>query len=130
MRLAGIRPTPQRLALVRLLETLGPAHVTADEVFRLAGERGIRLSLGTVYNTLRDFAGVGLLRRIDLGERNFFCTDPKPHHHYLDETTGRLSAIPDPQPMLLPLPAPPPGTEIAGIEVVVRLRAGICPEQK
>ena len=49
------------------------------------------MSLSTVYNTLNQFAGAGLLREIAVqGPRTYFHTRTSPHHHFMDESTGRM----------------------------------------
>ncbi|EME69042.1 Fe2+/Zn2+ uptake regulation protein [Paramagnetospirillum caucaseum] len=128
LRDAGLRPTRQRRGMVELLQTLSSDNVSADEAHRLAAEAGLRLSLATTYNILNQFAKVGLVRRVDLGERTWFCTSPAGHHHFLDLSTGRLSDIPGRQPVLDHLPTPPPGYEVEGVDILVRIRPAICRE--
>ncbi|WP_242442736.1 Fur family transcriptional regulator [Magnetospirillum sp. 15-1] len=122
LRDAGLRPTRQRRGMVELLRTLGSGNVSADEMHRLAAKAGLRLSLATTYNILNQFAKAGLVRRIDLGERTWFCTSPAGHHHFLDLSTGRLSDIPGRQPVLDHLPSPPPGYELDGVDILIRIR--------
>ena len=71
--------------------------------------RSGRLTLGTVYNVLNDFVRAGLIRRFEVGECSCYCANPRPHHHYYDEETGRLIDIPDPQPV-----PPLPGIDTPG----------------
>ena len=53
---AGLRPTRQRKALADLLVGDGrDRHVTAESLFEAAGKTGEKVSLATVYNTLRAF---------------------------------------------------------------------------
>jgi len=122
LREAGLRPTRQRRGMVELLRTLSRDNMSADEVHRLAAEAGLRLSLATTYNILNQFAKAGLVRRIDLGERTWFCTSPAGHHHYLDLSTGRLSDIAGRQPMLDHLPEPPSGYEVEGVDILIRIK--------
>ena len=57
----GMRPTRQRLALAGLLVGDGQnRHVTAESLYALSGASGERVSLATVYNTLRAFCDAGL----------------------------------------------------------------------
>jgi Fur family iron response transcriptional regulator len=123
LKAAGLRPTRQRLALAKLLLESGPRHVTAEELFHEARNAGIPLSLATVYNTLHQFTGVGLLREVvvDLGQ-SYFDTNTSHHHHFFDEATRELTDIPDDDIAIRRLPDPPPGTEIDRVEVIVRLR--------
>lgn len=122
LRAAGIRPTRPRLALARLLRDHRLSHVTPDQALALAQAAGLRFPLGTIYNVLNEFARAGLVRRLDMGERTCFCANQSGHHHFLDVNTGRLSDIPDPQPYVGNLPEPPPGMEIVGVDVMVRIR--------
>lgn len=122
LRAANIRPTRQRLALAGLLAGAG-RHVTADQLHREALGSGMRISLATVYNTLHEFSQAGLLRKVPLGDKVAFCTNMRTHHHFYHEDTGALADIPGNFPTLGDIPDPPPGTEIAGVEVIVRLRS-------
>jgi Fur family transcriptional regulator, iron response regulator len=123
LKAAGLRPTRQRLALAKLLLESGPRHVTAEELFHEARRAGIPVSLATVYNTLHQFTGVGLLREVvvDLGQ-SYFDTNISHHHHFFDESSGTLTDIPDQEIEIGRLPTPPLGSEIDRVEVIVRLR--------
>ena len=53
----NLRPTRQRLALATLLVGDGEnRHVTAESLYALCAASGEKVSLATVYNTLRAFA--------------------------------------------------------------------------
>lgn len=120
----GIKPTKQRLALGRLLFEGEHRHVTADQIFEEARSEGAEVSLATVYNTLHQFAQAGLLREVavDLGQ-SYFDTNTSRHHHFFDADSGKLVDIPESEIGITKLPAPPDGQEIAGVEVIVRLRS-------
>ena len=123
LRQARLRPTRQRIALGWLLFGRGNRHLTAELLFEEARAAKLPVSLATVYNTLHQFTAAGLLREIAVeGARAYFDTNPTPHHHFLIEETGELVDIADRDVALGPLPSPPAGCEIAGVDVVVRLR--------
>lgn len=123
LRVAGLRPTRQRVALGELLFQTGDRHVCAEMLHEEAVSRKIPVSLATVYNTLNQFRDAGLLREIALvGTRVYFDTNMSDHQHFYVEDTGELSDIPSGSIALKTLPSPPEGTEIAGIDVVVRLK--------
>jgi Fur family transcriptional regulator, iron response regulator len=123
LKAAGLRPTRQRLALAKLLLEKGPRHVTAEELFQEARRAEIHVSLATVYNTLHQFTNAGLLREVvvDMGQ-SYFDTNTSHHHHFFDERTGTLTDIADDEIEISRLPAPPVGSEIERVEVIVRLR--------
>ncbi len=122
LRQARIRPTRQRVDIATLLADKGVRHVTADLLHREALDAGMAVSLATVYNTLHEFTEAGLLRKVPVGERAFFCTNAVPHHHFYDEETGELHDVPQGLPLVGDMPAPPDGMEIVGVEVLLRIR--------
>jgi len=91
---AGIQPTPQRVAVVRFV--VGTyAHPSADEVWAKVKHTCPTISRATVYNTLNLLVENGLLTTQVLCEGTVVF-DPllEPHHHFVDETTGRIYDIP------------------------------------
>ncbi|MGE0256377.1 MAG: iron response transcriptional regulator IrrA [Alphaproteobacteria bacterium] len=123
LRDAGLRPTRQRLALGRLLFDAGDRHVTAEQLHGEAQDRGVRVSLATVYNTLNQFRGAGLLREVVVAPgRSYFDTNTDDHHHFYFEDDGALQDIPGEAVAVTALPAPPAGARIERVDVVVRVR--------
>ncbi|HEX2137491.1 MAG TPA: Fur family transcriptional regulator [Microvirga sp.] len=123
LRRVGLRPTRQRVSLGWLLFGKGDRHVTAEMLYEEASRARVPVSLATVYNTLHQFTHVGLLRQLAVdGTKTYFDTNPTEHHHFFLEDEGQLFDMPSEGVMVSDLPAPPPGTEIAGVEVIVRLR--------
>jgi len=120
----GLRPTRQRLVLAGLLVGDGrDRHVTAESLFDAARDNGTRVSLATVYNTLRSFTEAGLMTEIRVdGIRSYFDTDTSDHAHFYCEDDGRLSDAPRDSVRFERLPEPPEGVEIARVDVVIRLR--------
>jgi Fur family iron response transcriptional regulator len=123
LRAAGLRPTRQRLALARLLFEKGDRHITADELYAEAEQAGIGVSLATIYNTLNQFTAAGLLREVAVeAGRAYFDTNTSEHHHFFFEEGGRLTDIPAEGLAIAGLPAAPAGSEVARVDVIVRLR--------
>ena len=120
----GLRPTRQRLALARLLVGDGQdRHVTAESLFALTGGAGEKVSLATVYNTLRAFCEAGLVNEVVVdGARSYFDTRVENHPHFYWEDTHALTDAPADEVTIAALPAAPLGTEIARVDVVIRLR--------
>jgi Fur family iron response transcriptional regulator len=122
----GLRPSRQRLVLAGLLVGDGRnRHVTAEILFEAARNAGTRVSLATVYNTLRSFTEAGLMAEITVdGTRSYFDTDVSEHAHFYWEAEGRLSDAPRDSVRFEHLPEPPEGAEIVKVDVVIRLRKG------
>ncbi|WP_133489295.1 iron response transcriptional regulator IrrA [Aliiroseovarius marinus] len=121
---AGLRPTRQRLALAHLLIGDGKhRHVTAESLYEATRDGADKVSLATVYNTLRVFSDAGLLREITVnGARSYFDTNVTNHPHFFWEDTEELMDAPDEDLKIAQLPEAPEGAEIAKVDVVIRLR--------
>ena len=78
---AGLRMTNQR-ALI--LDIIRHRHLDADEVYRQAREKQPRLSLSTVYRTLRMLKEQGLVEELHFGEaHHHYEVKPSAEHHHL-----------------------------------------------
>jgi Fur family transcriptional regulator, iron response regulator len=123
LRAVGLRPTRQRLALVRLLLENGDRHITAEQLHGEAAAADIRVSLATVYNTLHQFTEAGLLREVVVEPgRSYFDTNTTDHHHFFCEATSKLQDIPGQNVVVSGFPLPPLGTEICRVDVIIRVR--------
>jgi Fur family iron response transcriptional regulator len=123
LRGSGLRPTRQRVELANLLFREGHRHLTAEALHDEAERAGIRVSLATVYNTLHQFTEAGLLRQVMVdAARSYFDTNIGEHQHFYTEEDGTLIDIPGDAISVAGVPAPPKGTAINRVDVVIRLR--------
>ena len=124
LRRVGLRPTRQRISLGWILFGKGNRHITAEVLYEEAMRARVPVSLATVYNTLHQFTEAGLLRQLAVdGSKAYFDTNPTEHHHFFIEGEDVLVDMPADAVSVRELPRPPEGMEIAGVEVIVRLRA-------
>ena len=121
---AQMRPTKQRVALAEALVGDGHhRHVTAESLYESVESTGARVSLATVYNTLRAFCDAGLLQEVTVdGSRSYFDTNTHDHPHFYWEDTHELTDAPVDQLKIMQLPEVPEDAEIASVDVVIRLR--------
>lgn len=123
LRLAGLRPTRQRVALAELLFSRGNRHISAELLHEEAEAADVAVSLATVYNTLHQFTEAGLLREVAVeGTKTYFDTNTDDHHHFFIEGENEVIDIPGSGIAMTRLPAAPEGMEIVRVDVVVRLR--------
>ena len=123
LRSAGLRPTRQRVALARLLFEAGNRHVTAESLHAEVKAARQPVALATVYNTLNQFRDAGLLREVVVSPgRSYFDTNTGHHHHFFVETDGQLHDFPSDKVSIAGLPAPPKGTRLSRVDVIVRVR--------
>ncbi|GLQ16947.1 transcriptional repressor [Maritalea porphyrae] len=124
LRMAGLRPTRQRLALADLLYGGGHRHVSAEALHAEATTDGVTVSLATVYNTLRQFKDAGLLREVTVdAARTYFDTNTSDHHHFFIEDEDRVVDIPTNDIEISGLPDAPKGMKITHVDVVVRVKS-------
>jgi len=121
---ADLRPTRQRLALASLLVGDGQdRHVTAEGLHDAVLGTGDKVSLATVYNTLKAFCDAGLMQEVTVdGSRSYFDTRMDDHPHFFMEDVGHLTDAPKSGLEIKALPDVPEGYEIAKVDVVIRLR--------
>ncbi len=121
---SGLRPTRQRVAIAaRLMGDGQHRHVTAESLFADVLKAGESISLATVYNTLRTFCDAGLVQEVTVdGARSYFDTNTHDHPHFYWEDEHRLSDAPHNDLVISTLPSAPAGTEIASVDVIIRLR--------
>ena len=121
---ADLRPTRQRVTLATLLVGDGQnRHVTAEGLFDAASKAGEKVSLATVYNTLKAFCDAGLMREITVdGSKSYFDTNISDHPHFYWEDDQRLTDASAEQLEITKVPEIPDGAEIASVDVVIRLR--------
>lgn len=120
---AGLRPTRQRVLLAALLVGDGEnRHVTAESLFTAARNSGEKVSLATVYNTLKAFCKAGLMQEVTVdGSKSYFDTRMDDHPHFYWEDTATLTDAPSNQLQIMRLPDAPEGAEIGKVDVVIRL---------
>lgn len=86
-----LRVTGQRRVIARVLSA-AKDHPDVEEVYRRANAQDPRISLSTVYRTLKLFAENGILARHDFGAgRGRYEEAARRHHdHLIDVETGRV----------------------------------------
>ena len=90
----GRRLTPQRKRVLELFERLGSGcHLSAEEVHQQLAGLQLKVSLATVYRTLRLLADMGFLQELELSEggRRFelAVAEHRDHHHVVCIRCGR-----------------------------------------
>jgi Fur family peroxide stress response transcriptional regulator len=129
VRAAGLKLTPQRMAIVRELAQ-DESHPTAQELFDRLRPSLPTMSFATVYNTLAALSAAGLCTALSLSPGSGrFDPNMQPHHHVVCDACGSVRDIP-PSPRDAAVPAArrlmsraAPGFEVRSIEQIFR---GLC----
>jgi Fur family transcriptional regulator, peroxide stress response regulator len=88
LRQAGLRPTPQRLAIVA--EVLQRHHPTVAEVYDSVRREFPTIGLATVYNTLRSMTERGLVRELPFNNATRFDVNLTPHANLVCTRCGTI----------------------------------------
>ena len=118
----GIRPTKQRRILAKLLFENGDRHISAEELFAEVQKEKRKISLATIYNTLKQFTNIGLIREIVVDQnKSIYCNNNQSHYHLYIEDEGKIVDIPTKN-IDLNIPSIPACLQLHNIDVIVRLR--------
>lgn len=123
MHTAGVRPSVQRLAILRNIVEKRQ-HPTADEIFRDLQTEYPTMSRTTVYNSVRILTEAGLLKELDLESGNRrYDFELQPHHGHLRcSRCGRIFDMALPDGLHLPVAH---GFHIDSIDIFFH---GLCPD--
>tara|TARA_X000001036_G_scaffold414951_1_gene430627 strand:- start:197 stop:622 length:426 start_codon:yes stop_codon:yes gene_type:complete len=124
LRSSGLRPTKQRIEICKVLfDRKDTFHFTIDKLKKIIEKNTkSKISLATLYNTIHAFKNNEYLKEISLhGNKTFFDTNAKNHHHFYDQETGDLFDINNEDILLSKLPSAPKGKKIKNVEVTISI---------
>jgi Fur family ferric uptake transcriptional regulator len=87
----GMRMTEQRRVVARVLEA-STDHPDVEELYRRASAIDPKISISTVYRTVKLFEDAGIIERHEFGDgRSRYETLPEEHHdHLIDLRSGKV----------------------------------------
>ena len=118
----GIRATKQRRILAKLIFDKGKRHISADNLFDEVKKDERKISMATIYNTLKQFTSLGLIREIVVDQnKSLYCNNNQSHYHLYIEDEGKIIDIPTKN-VDLNIPSIPACLQLHNIDVIVRIR--------
>ena len=118
----GIRATKQRRVLAKLIFDKGKRHISAENLYDEVKKEERKISMATVYNTLKQFTNLGLIREIVVDQnKSLYCNNNQSHYHLYIEDEGKVIDIPT-QNIDLDIPSIPACLQLHDIDVIVRIR--------
>ena len=133
LRLSGLRPTKQRVAICKILfDRKETFHFTIEKLKKIAEKDSKKkISLATLYNTVHAFKKKGYLKEISLkGNKTFFDTNIKNHHHFYDEETCQLIDIKNENISLNNMPKIPNGRKFKNLEITILIASNNQKQKK
>ena len=94
----GMRMTEQRRVIARVLEASAD-HPDVEELYRRSSAVDARISISTVYRTVKLFEDAGIIERHDFRDgRSRYETVPDEHHdHLIDLKSGQVIEFHSPE---------------------------------
>ena len=118
----GIRATKQRRVLAKLIFDKGKRHISAENLYDEVKKEERKISMATVYNTLKQFTNLGLIREIVVDQnKSLYCNNNQSHYHLYIEDEGKVIDIPTKN-IDLDIPSIPACLQLHDIDVIVRIR--------
>ncbi len=94
LKKAGIRATPQRIAILQFLCRDVDLHPTVEGVYKTLKKKFPSLSPATVYTNLQTLKTAGIIQELSIRrDRMSYDPIPEPHHHFYCEQCGRIFNI-------------------------------------
>jgi Fur family ferric uptake transcriptional regulator len=94
----GLRMTGQRRVIAQVLED-SDDHPDVEELYARATALDPKISIATVYRTVKLFDEAGILDRVEFGDGRARYEDAEREHHdhLIDMTTGQVIEFVDPE---------------------------------
>ena len=94
----GLRMTGQRRVIAQVLQD-SDDHPDVEELYNRATALDPRISLATVYRTVKLFGEAGILDRVEFGDGRARYEDAEREHHdhLIDVTSGEVIEFVDPE---------------------------------
>ena len=94
----GLRMTEQRRTIATVLQD-SPDHPDVDELYARTSRRDPRISIATVYRTVKLFEEAGILDKLEFGDGRARYEDAEREHHdhLIDLHSGEVIEFVDPE---------------------------------
>ena len=118
----GVRATKQRRVLAKLLFGKGKRHISAEDLYIEVKKEDRRISLATIYNTLKQFTKLGIIKEVVVDQnKSLYCNNYKSHYHLYIEDEGKVVDIPT-ENINLNFSSVPACLNLHNVDVIVRVR--------
>ena len=117
----NVTPTKQRVDLAQLIFSK-KQHFTANDLIAMADKKKLHISMATIYNTLKQFTNLGLIKEIVVDQnKSLYCNNNQSHYHLYIEDESKVIDIPTKN-IDLNIPSIPACLQLHNIDVIVRIR--------
>ena len=97
IRSSGLKATHARRAILRILESDGSMHLSADDIHKKLHKGDDEVGIATIYRVLNQFvnAGICIRHNFETGQSLYELTPDHHHDHMVCLTTGKVIEFED-----------------------------------
>lgn len=95
LRAMGLKPTPQRLEIIKVLNERMEDHPSLAELFEVIKKRMPSISFSTLFNTVTTLERTGYLTMFDLGGETRVELNLYNHVNIIDRSSGTVTEVDD-----------------------------------
>ena len=122
----NLRPTKQRIAILKALTYKGNIHVTAATLGKILEENDIKVATATIYNNLNELSQKGFLNKVLVEkDRMWFDTNLSSHYHFYDEEEDKLTDVEKNEIEFLSFPKIPKGKALKSLDIIINVKKNI-----
>ena len=121
LRKADIKITRQRVYLAGILFNLPQGHFTAEELHDETKQGDLKVSLATVYNTLKHFSQNGIIKTLQVDSQKTFFDRNTDHHYHIKSNNNIEDISAEDVSVKLSPTKIPQGKKIESIDLIINL---------
>tara|TARA_Y100000748_G_scaffold208190_1_gene174409 strand:+ start:110 stop:544 length:435 start_codon:yes stop_codon:yes gene_type:complete len=121
LRKADIKITRQRVYLAGILFNLPQGHFTAEELHDETKQGDLKVSLATVYNTLKHFSQNGIIKTLQVDSQKTFFDRNTDHHYHIKSNNNIEDISAEDVSVKLSPTQIPQGKKIESIDLIINL---------
>ena len=121
LRKADIKITRQRVYLAGILFNLPQGHFTAEELHDETKQGNLKVSLATVYNTLKHFSQNGIIKTLQVDSQKTFFDRNTDHHYHIKSNNNIEDISAEDVSVKLSPTQIPQGKKIESIDLIINI---------
>ncbi|WP_393971111.1 Fur family transcriptional regulator [Oxyplasma meridianum] len=122
LRESKFKITPQRLQVIKFVNSKTPGHFTAEDVFKAVKKNEPTITLATVYNILKAMKDAGTINSFEANGTTWFETNHEFHGNFICRSCGEILDIPVSQNLIREMNS----LEGFSVEDISLVLSGVC----
>jgi Fur family peroxide stress response transcriptional regulator len=122
LRGSKFKITPQRLQVIKFVNSRTPGHFTADDVFKAVRKSEPTITLATIYNILKAMKDAGTINSFEANGTTWFETNHEFHGNFICRNCGEIVDIPISQSLIKEMNS----LEGFSVEEMNLILSGVC----